>query len=134
MIGHFSNAVGFTSYADYIRKIECARTQALVSRDMELAWQLYSPEYQLVTHSGATFTRDRYLNQIEAGSLKYIQWSPGPMQVRVSQTMAMVRYQATLELDSGAGHGIPFQCWHIDTYELSEGLWQAVWSQATAII
>ena len=133
MIANSNHAAGFASQADYIREIERVRTQALVSRDMELAWQLHSTDYQLVTPSGVTFTRDRYLGQIETGKLKYIQWSPGPVQVRVSQTMAVVRYPVTLELDSGAGRGTPFRCWHTDTYELNEGLWQAVWSQATAI-
>ncbi len=47
--------------------------------------------------------------------------------------MAIVRYQATLELGSASGHGTPFQCWHTDSYELKSGHWQAVWSQATAI-
>jgi hypothetical protein len=41
--------------------------------------------------------------------------------------------QGHAELDAGDGHGAPFECWHTDSYELSEGAWQAVWSQATAI-
>jgi hypothetical protein len=47
--------------------------------------------------------------------------------------MAVTRYKATLEIDAGNGHGTPFECWHTDFYELTEGGWQAVWSQATAI-
>lgn len=55
------------------------------------------------------------------------------MNVRVSERMAIVRYQATLELDAGDGHGTPFACWHTDSYELADDMWRVVWSQATAI-
>jgi len=116
-----------------IRAIERSRTHALVTAHMELLWQLHAPDYQLVTPSGRTFTRERYLSDIESGRLRYVRWDAGPMDVRVCEQMALVRYQATLELDSGNGHGTPFECWHTDSYELRSGLWQAVWSQATAI-
>ena len=55
------------------------------------------------------------------------------MQVRLTEKMALLRYRVTLELDAGDGRGAPFECWHTDSYELNEGTWQAVWSQATAI-
>ena len=55
------------------------------------------------------------------------------MEVRVCGQMALVRYRATLELDAGNGSGTPFECWHTDSYEPACELWQAVWSQATAI-
>jgi len=127
MIGESHNAVSYPS------KVERSRLKALVDRDMELAWQLHAPDFQLITPSGRSFTRDRYLSKIEEGVLRYLRWEPGPMDVRVHAETALVRYQATLELDSGDGHGTPFQCWHIDSYELNGTLWQVVWSQATAI-
>ncbi|HET7867119.1 MAG TPA: nuclear transport factor 2 family protein [Burkholderiaceae bacterium] len=116
-----------------IPTIERSRIQALVAGRMELLWQLHAPDYQLITPSGRTFTRDRYLGDIEAGRLRYLRWDAGPMDVRVCGQMALVRYRATLELDAGNGRGTPFQCWHNDSYELADELWQAVWSQATAI-
>jgi hypothetical protein len=51
------------------------------------------------------------------------------MSVRVSPAMAVVRYRARLGFPSGR----VVECWHIDTYELLQGKWQAVWSQATGI-
>ena len=119
--------------ADCLRALEHARTQALVARDMALAWQLHAPEYQLITPSGVTFSRDRYLRMIEAGDLAYIRWTAGPMAVRVGEKMALIRYLATLALDAGNGQGTPFDCWHTDSYELIGARWQAVWSQATAV-
>jgi hypothetical protein len=121
------------SMTDYFRELEGSRIRALVERDMELLWRLHAEEYQLVTPSGRTFGRERYLREIESGNLQYWRWEAGPIEVRATERMAIVRYQATLALGSAGGHGTPFQCWHTDSYELKSGHWQAVWSQATAI-
>jgi hypothetical protein len=133
MIDKSQNASSSASLSDYIREVEKSRIQALVTRNMELLWQLHAPDYQLITPSGRSFSRERYLREIESGSLRYSRWDPGPMEVRASEQMAIVRYQATLELDSGNGEGTPFRCWHMDSYEPKDEVWQAVWSQATAI-
>jgi len=133
MIDKSHNASSLASMADYIREIEKSRIQALLTRNVELLWQLHAPDYQLITPPGRSFSRERYLREIESGKLRYLKWEPGPMEVRASEEMAIVRYQATLELDPGDGHGTPFLCWHTDSYELKDQVWQAVWSQATAI-
>ena len=133
MIGESHNAASFASTADFIREVERSRLRAFVECDMELAWQLHAPDFQLVTPGGSVFTREQYLGKVAAGTLKYLRWEPGPIDVRMRQDTALIRYQATLEIDSGNGQGTPFQCWHIDSYELNEGIWQVVWSQATAI-
>jgi hypothetical protein len=125
-----------TPLADTLRNIERSRLKALVDRNMELAWQLHAPDFQLVTPRGRPFTREQYLGKIESGVLRYLRWDPDEIDVRLqsaSATMAVLRYQATLELDSGDGTGEPFRCWHIDSYELNGTQWQAVWSQATMI-
>ena len=83
---------------------------------------------QLITPAGKTFTRESYLHAIESGELNYAKWEIGPMQVRVSERMAMVRYQAKLVFASGNS----IRCWHSDLYELIDEEWRAVWSQATA--
>lgn len=133
MIGQSHNAASYASKADYIREVERSRLRSLVDRNMQLAWQLHAPDFQLVTPGGNAFTREQYLGKIEEGILRYLRWEPGLMDVRMREETALIRYQATLEIDSGDGHGMPFQCWHIDSYELNGTLWQAVWSQATAI-
>jgi hypothetical protein len=133
MIGHAHHVSAFPSLADYIKALENTRIQALLARDMPRLWQLHAAEYQLITPPGRTFTRERYLGEIESGNLRYLKWEPGPMETRTSAHMAVVRYQATLELDSGNGRGTPFPCWHTDSYELRGDTWKAVWSQATAI-
>ena len=133
MIDESHDASPSAFIADYIRDVEKSRIHALVTRNVELLWKLHASDYQLITPTGRTFSRERYLREIESGNLRYLKWEAGPMDVRASEQMAIVRYQATLELDSGDGQGTPFQCWHTDSYELKDEVWQAVWSQATAI-
>lgn len=127
------NVASLEPLAEHIRAIELSRVRALLARDMATLRRLHATDYQLITPAGRAYTREGYLYAIESGELRYLRWEPGTMQVRPSEHMAIVRYQATLELDAGGGRGTPFPCWHTDSYELAAGQWQAVWSQATAI-
>ena len=133
MIGNSANASLFATMADYFRELERSRIRALVTADIALLRQLHAPDYQLITPPGRAWTRERYLRAIEDGDLRYVQWTPDAIDVRTSSHMAIVRYQAVLELDSGNGSGTPFKLWHTDSYELRGDRWQAMWSQATAI-
>lgn len=115
--------------ADHLRARERQRTQALVAKDLELAERMHAPEYQLVTPAGKMFDKAGYLQAIRTGDLTYVSWEPDAMDVRVGADMAIVRYQAALRFPSG----MTVRCWHTDSYELRDGEWLAVWSQATAI-
>ena len=127
------DAASLEPLAEHIRAVEWSRVRALVARDMDALRRLHAPDYQLITPAGKAYTHEGYLNAIESGELRYLRWEPGTMHVRQSEHMAIVRYQATLELDAGGGQGTPFPCWHTDSYELAAGQWQVVWSQATVI-
>ena len=113
---------------DYFRTLEVERTQALVEQDMPTIERLHAPEYQLITPAGVVFSRQRYLAAIAAEPF-YTSWGHGPMSVRMSPAMAVVRYKARLGFPSGR----VVECWHTDTYELRHEAWQAVWSQATGV-
>jgi Domain of unknown function (DUF4440) len=123
----------FAAKADFFRALERMRLQALVDRDIGLAMRLHSVDFQLITPGGGKFSREQYLGKIETGVLRYLRWEPGAMDVRVHPQTALLRYPALLQLDATEGPGTPFRCWHIDSYEVSNGSWQVVWSQATAI-
>ena len=69
-----------------------------------------------------------YLSLIAAEPF-YANWEHEPMEVRVAEEMAVVRYQARLTFPSGK----VVECWHTDTYQLRAGEWVAVWSQATQL-
>lgn len=113
---------------DFFRELERTRTCAIVARDMATIEHLHAPEYELVTPAGVVFSRARYLGAIAAAPF-YASWTHGPMQVRTSPAMVMVRYQAQLTFPSRR----VVTCWHTDAYELRVAGWQAVWSQATEI-
>jgi hypothetical protein len=127
------NATALMTDADAFRKLERSRLQALVERNMDLARQLHAVDFQLITPTGHVYLRDQYLGEIETGQLKYLSWDPEQMEVRMYANVTLLRYRARLEVDSGRGQASTFHCWHTDSYELINGLWQVVWSQATAI-
>ena len=127
------NATALITDADAFRKLERSRLQALVERNMDLARQLHAVDFQLITPTGHVYLRNQYLGEIETGQLKYLSWDPEQMEVRMHADVTLLRYQARLEVDSGRGQAATFHCWHTDSYELIDGHWQVVWSQATAI-
>lgn len=127
------NASALITDADAFRQLERSRLRSLVERNMDLARQLHAVDFQLITPTGHRYLGDQYLDEIETGQLKYIAWDPKEMEVRMHANVAILRYQARLEVDSGRGEVSVIHCWHTDSYELIDGVWQVVWSQATAI-
>ncbi len=127
------NASELITDADAFRRLERSRLQALVERNIDLARLIHASDFQLITPTGHLYRGNQYLDEIETGQLKYMAWDPEAMEVRMHASVAMLRYQARLEVDSGRGQASIFRCWHTDSYELIDGLWQVVWSQATAV-
>jgi hypothetical protein len=79
-------------------------------------------------------SRAAYLGQIAEGVLAYRRFEPaGEIAVRVlGPSAAAVRYEALIDATFPGGHDRD-RFWHTDLYVLSDGRWQAVWSQATRI-
>lgn len=118
---------------DAIREAERRRLAALVERDMDAANALHADDYQLITPGGAILSKDSYLSGIASGVLRYRQFEPvGAMDVRSWRSAAAVRYEVGIDIDWEGGHDSG-RFWHTDIYELRDGRWQAVWSQATRI-
>ncbi len=119
--------------ADLLRTIERARLRALVAADMATANALHAEDYQLITPGGGTLSKAEYLSGIADGTLRYGRFEPdGDIEVRVWKSAAALRYQVIIEIDAG-GTSYHDRCWHTDIYELRDGRWLAVWSQATRI-
>lgn len=114
--------------AAFFRALEVRRTRALVARDLPALEALHADDYRLITPAGKEFTRDAYLAAVREAPF-YAGWEIGEMQVRPSASTAALRYRAQLRFPSGRA----LDCWHTDLYECRQGLWQAVWSQATEI-
>lgn len=127
------NAAEAVSTDEDFRTLERARLRALVERDIALARVLHSSEFHLITPRGSTHSRESYLQAVEAGQIVYLKWEAAGILVRRFGIVALLRYQAQLEMPSASGERSSFACWHTDSYELHNGFWQVVWSQATLI-
>ena len=127
------NAAEAVSTDEDFRTLERTRLRALVGRDIALAQTLHSPEFHLVTPRGSTYSRESYLQAVESGKIVYLKWEPGGMLVRRFGGVALLRYQAEVEMPNASGEHSSFACWHTDSYELHNGFWHVVWSQATLI-
>jgi hypothetical protein len=111
--------------------IERARLRALAAADTDAAAPLHADDYQLITPNGSELTKADYLGDIAAGRLRYrVFEAVSEIAVLGDGQVAVLRYLARISFDDGPG----FTCWHTDCYRLSEGRWQAVWSQATRVI
>lgn len=129
-------AVGAASPPDLaaLEKVEHERVRALVDADIETARKLHADDYQLINPMGGVITREQYLGAIASGDLDYLSWTPGQMAVRHFGSGAVVRYQAEIQVVVKGVPDAPVgKLWHTDVYELRDGRWQVVWSQATHI-
>lgn len=120
--------------AELIRTTERERLRALVEADMEVANQLHADDFQLVNPGGGALSKAEYLDLIAAGDVDYLAWEPiSEVAVRLYGTnTAVIRYQAQIDIVV-FGETSAVQTWHTDLYELQDGQWQVVWSQATII-
>ena len=123
-----------TTDEEAIRALERERLRALVAADMVVARQLHADDFQLITPSGSTYSKEEYLSRIASGVFNYLVWEPdSPIEVRLYGQAAVIRYRAQLE---GIMRGEPMELArdrHTDSYEYRAGRWQVVWSQATRI-
>ncbi|MFK7847196.1 MAG: nuclear transport factor 2 family protein [Rhodothermales bacterium] len=123
------------SIADSIRELENKRLSALVEADSITANLLHANDFQLINPSGRTYSKEQYLGGIASGHLDYTIFRPdSEIQVRVDETSAVIRYRSILEITVGEQYYPPTSFWHTDTYELRDGQWQVVWSQATTVV
>ncbi|STQ91033.1 nuclear transport factor 2 family protein [Iodobacter fluviatilis] len=119
--------------ANHIRQTEHARLSALVQGHIEAASALHAPDFQLITPVGDTLSKAQYLGAIAGGQIKYLNWEPSTIDVRVFGSAAIIRYRSSLSVIFGGYTVPPAQYWHTDFYEMRDDIWQVVWSQATEI-
>lgn len=119
--------------ADLLRSVERERLRALVEADIAAADALHAADYQLIPPGGGSLSKEQYLGGIADGSLRYRRFeADGKVSVRLWETAAALRYEAMIEVDAD-GTVYRARCWHTDIWELRDGRWLAVWSQATRI-
>ena len=120
--------------ADRLRATERERLHALVEADLDAADRLHAGDFQLITPSGLVLSKEQYLGKIASGEIDYQVWEPDtPIDVRLYGAVALMRYRSRLDIID-AGHHVGLRnYWHTDSYELRDGHWQVIWSQATEI-
>ena len=115
--------------ADEIRAVEHKRLRALMDGDIEDARSLHADDFQLITPSGVAHTRETYLAGVASGDIDYRVFEAiSEIEVRLYGAAAIIRYQSRIEMTNWRANA-----WHTDSYELRDGRWQIVWSQATEI-
>jgi hypothetical protein len=120
---------------EFFRNLEKRRLKALVDADIETAKKLHSEDFMLINPFGIMLTKEDYLGSIENGFLDYLFWEADDViQVKLSETMATVRYPSELEVIAGGKHYPRSRFWHTDVYIQEAGEWKVVYSHATEII
>ena len=112
-------------------EVERQRLRALVNADVAAADQLHASDFQLVTPSGDTYSKEEYLGDVASGEIDYLQWDPEEVEARVRGDAGCVRYRSTIRIVVGGQELEPGRYWHTDYYERRSGRWQVIWSQAT---
>ena len=119
--------------ADIVRETEHRRVRALVDADMEVADLLHANDFRLINPAGIERTKEEYLRNVETGQADYLSWEPETIDIRVFGDSAVLRYKSNLHIVLGGEDQGIRPHWHIDYYELRDGTWKVVWSQATAV-
>ena len=122
------------SAAENVRATERERVRALISGDAVVARQLHADDYELITPLGVALSKEQYLGAVLAGDLHYLAWDiESAIRVRLYSEIALVRYQASIEIVAQGQRYPRTRLWHTDAYEPRDGRWQVIWSQATAV-
>jgi hypothetical protein len=119
--------------ADRIRATERDRLRALVDGNADVARQLHADDFQLITPSGMSVSKDQYLGGIGSGQIDYVFCEADSIAVRLYQDAAVIRYPSQLEIIFQGQHISRRRYWHTDAYERRDGRWQVVWSHATEV-
>ncbi len=122
-----------TPEAEVVRQAERERLRSLVTPELDVAERLHADDYELITPGGARMSKRDYLDGIASGELDYSVFEPiSELRVRLYDQAAILRYRVRIEI-SVSGDQDAGNFWHTDAYERRDGVWQAVWSQATRI-
>ena len=120
--------------ADDVQSAEKKRLNALLQAIWK--WGAPTPRGRFPTcyASWSGVFQGGYLGAVAAGILHYLAWElDSPIDVRMYHDVALIRYQAQIELEV-QGQGYPrAPYWVTDAYEKRDGQWQIVWSQGTGI-
>ena len=117
--------------AEDLAAVERRRLRSLVDADIALADELHADDFQLITPTGDSLSKEDYLQGIASGEIDYVVWEPEEIDARIHDDSGCVRYRSTIKIVVGGRQLDPGRYWHTDFYEKRGDRWQVVWSQAT---
>jgi uncharacterized protein DUF4440 len=117
-----------------LAEIERRRLRALVDGDLPVADQLHADDFQLITPSGESVSKEEYLQRVASGEIDYLVWDPEEIDAHIRDDAACLRYRSTIKIIVDGQELGPERYWHTDFYEKRGDRWQVVWSQATRIV
>jgi hypothetical protein len=127
-----ANAGTATSAADQVRTAERTLLRAAVAGDTRTAGRLLAPDFQLIDVTGTPETRADYLANI-GGGVDFVTLTPiKPISVRMLGNNAVARVELKFKVVAH-GQTVQHDGWTTDLFQRSNGHWQVVWSQSTAI-
>jgi hypothetical protein len=77
--------------------VERRRLRALVDADLAVADQLHADDFQLITPSGGSLSKEEYLQGVASGEVNYLVWDPGES-TRASLVTRGLRYRSTIKI------------------------------------
>jgi uncharacterized protein (TIGR02246 family) len=119
---------------DELRALEQQRISAITGKDADALQRLLADDYHLINPGGQQVGKFDLVNGIREGFISYSLWEvDGAMAVVLSETMAVVRYRASLQVTVQGEAQPPQRLWHTEVYQQRDGAWQAVLSQDTRV-
>jgi len=119
---------------DELRALEQQRITAITGKDADALQRLLADDYHLINPGGQQVGKFDLVNGIREGFISYSLWEvDGAMAVVLSETMAVVRYRASLQVTVQGEAQPPQRLWHTEVYQQRDGAWQAVMSQDTRV-
>ena len=119
---------------DELRGLERQRIEALTSKDADALQRLLADDYHVINPGGQQVGKFDLVNGIRENFIAYTLWEvDGAMAVLASETLAVVRYRASLQVSVQGDAQPPQRLWHTEVFEKRDGAWQAVMSQDTRV-
>ena len=119
---------------DELRAIEQRRIDAILSKDADALQGLLADDYHVINPGGQQVGKFDLINGLREGYIVYTLWEvDGAMAVVVSETLAVVRYRASLQVSVQGEAQPPQRLWHTEVFAQRDGAWQAVMSQDTRV-
>lgn len=118
---------------DEVRQAEAEWVRALTGGDIAALEAMFSDDLLYVHSSGSIDTKERFLNSIRTGSLRFKSVTSRQMRVRSYGDVGVVNGLYDLVLESRNGTVTPMSIQYLNVYVKDNGRWRIVTQQTTRL-